>query len=556
MANDWTIGVEITDIVGVVEGSAANGSAMVAVVTKSGIWSGTDVSVFATLSFAPVAHGGSFSKVAYMGSGKFAAVTDNGKLYSLHFSTASSAPTATLMHTDAGANPITALAHAEADGSVGFACGNKVYTIPVGGGDATERMDSESVIEAGSKVYDLDYSSKGWVLLVSKADSTSASVIATANWSSTVTADFADDFSSSLPREVNYYENIAGGTWMIGREDGEVKQTTDLDTWRPPAGSPPLWVAIGGERVSYSTDSVSWTDYQISSAVTMQTANSLTFGKDGSGNDLWMCSTVPSGGNSINSLVKTSDPTDANSWTVVSDLGGDGTQNMRDVKYGNGVWATISNGGIDRSTDGGTTWQNTTGFGGWPYVGDLSLATDGAGNWVACGHSGNDFQIYKSLDDAQTWTLSTTISASPQSAQNYNKEVEYANGIWMVITPWGGTRCTSINLDNDGWVAIAGAALLNPTDFQYGGNDTWVAVTSQSGRNYTSTDNGATWTQNSGIAGVTTPMSIAYSNGVWLVSSNQFIHKSTDNGTTWTQAHSKYQYGYASIAYSSVLPNS
>ena len=89
MARDWTIGVDITDIVGVAEGDADNNDAIAVIATTSGIWSGSDIMTLATLSFTPIAAGASCNNVLRISAGKFAVTTENGKIYELTFATPS-----------------------------------------------------------------------------------------------------------------------------------------------------------------------------------------------------------------------------------------------------------------------------------------------------------------------------------------------------------------------------------------------------------------------------------------------------------------------------------
>jgi len=233
MPNDWTIGVEITDIVDVITGKANNSGLMPLIVTKAGAWHGSDITTFSTLSFSAISSSGYLKKGAiYTSSGNFIVVSDNGKMFKLSFSTPSAAPSVDLLYTNPDGIPVSAIAHAEGRSEIVFACNNKIYSIPTSGGTSTERFDTESII-SGSKVIDIDYSERGWYLIAQKADHSVATIIVTENWSSNITNNFANDISASPIYEVNYYEHLHGGTWMAGRGDGVVVNTTNIDSWRP-----------------------------------------------------------------------------------------------------------------------------------------------------------------------------------------------------------------------------------------------------------------------------------------------------------------------------------
>ena len=317
-----------------------------------------------------------------------------------------------------------------------------------------------------------------------------------------------------------------------------------------------LWVAVGGKYTNYSSDKGdTWTSYSNNNI--QGSSTSLAFGKDGSGDDLWMRSSASTNSNSVPVLWKTSDPTDQNGWSEVTshpDKTGSGTDTLRDIKYGNEVWVTIGRLGIKRSTDGGATWQSTTGFSEMQSTWDSAVASDGSGTWVAIANSGNTYHIFKSTDNAQTWSVSDThTSPSHQIDSSYEKEVKFANGIWMFITPNGGRRCTAANLSSDGWVDITTPPAW-VSDFKHSSGNTWVSVGNRDGRNYTSADNGDTWTQNSSISGTNNLPGIAYAGGVWIATSGDKIFKSDDDGSTWTLAVGSVVANH--IAINSVLPNS
>lgn len=538
MANDWTIGVEITDIVEVIAGEDVAGTDMVLVTTEDGVWSGTDVTTFATLSWTALVSGGKLAKAMYVGNGKFVTVSDNGKVYELSFETAGGPPVITTVYDDdnGAGTAVSAVAHAEAVDLIVFAQQSKVYTVPVGGGTVTQRMDTASVIEAGSKVFDVDYGPNGWTLLVEKADYSVATVIASADWGTVDTTGFATDITDSPLAEVNYYEDVDGGTWMAGREDGEVIQTTDLDDWKPAADPhTALWTGVGRDgRVLYSSDALTWSEYESPVGETSDYWD-ISFGKDGSNDDLWIIST-----NTSPELRMAADPTGGNSsWTAIDFPGS--SDLARTVEYSaTGTWIAATGDDVFRSTDGGANWTKITAVAAGAGL-NLCLATDSAGTWLM----GGTLKTLKSYDDGLNWYESTATRANG---------IEYNNGVWFLAG--NGTtsyRITSIANSNttDTWTAVTGIAEGLWAICHITGN-TWMC-SNKGNTMYLSTDNCASWSS------VTSPsagqiMALA-SDGTTIVTGNKNneVLTSTDLGTTWTQRHTSAEQVLV-IEYNKVKP--
>jgi hypothetical protein len=554
---DWTVGVEIADIVDVREGDADSNDTMAMIVVPTGVHYGTDVMTLATLTFEAVASGGNLNLGLYLSPGKFLVSSDNGKLLLLNFSTPSSAPSVSTLYTDVGEAPITAMAHAIGRDEIVFSAGNKVYTMPSAGGAATERADTETITSAGSELFDIDYSSQGWVLIIENADATKTTAVATEDWSSILTDNLPDALSASTPLQVNYTEETT--TWIVARQDGEVVTTTDLDDWRPSGIA--LWAAVGEDgNVSYSSDGTSWTTYQAYAGTTVD-EQAIAYGLNNSGDGIWM---TPRWWDSANDIGTISDITSGQGgWTTINTQMTSGI----DIAYGNGVWVAIGKAAAVRSTDGGATWTEVGNFdvsGG--ALNNSSVASDGAGNWVIVTHDGNQYRVWKSTDDAATWTASKQW-AWTAAVKWYVKEISYGNGVW-IMTTWDKQvqTCTDAGLATNAWTTVTTLPVSNserPIDIQYAGSSKWMIVGGER-MCYFSTDNGASWSAKTDVAtgasysGISAT-NVAYYDGAWIAVLNTAtqnnIFKSTNDGTTWTAVANTGK-NLTGIAYSSVLPNS
>lgn len=559
---DWTVGVDIADIVDVREGDADNNETMAMIVVPTGVHSGSEVMTLATLTFEAVASGGNLNLGLYLSPGKFLVSSDNGKIILLSFSTPSAAPSASTLYTDVGEAPITAMAHAIGRNEIVFSVGNKVYTMPSAGGAATERADTEAISSAGSELFDIDYSSQGWVLIIENADGTKTTAIASEDWSSILTANLADALAASSPLQVNYTEETT--TWIVARQDGEVVTTTDLDDWRPSGIA--LWAAVGEDgNVSYSSDGTSWTTYQ-AFAGTQIDENAIAYGLDNNGDGMWMTprwGTLAQPATSID-VGKISDITAGQGAWATSDTQMDAGM---DIAYGNGVWVGIGASAAVRSTDGGATWTEVGNFNAVAgAMNNSSVASDGTGNWVIVTHSGTQYTVWKSTDNGSTWTQSKAW-AWTAAVNWYVKEISYGNGVW-VMTTWDKQvqTCTDAGLATNAWTTVTTLPVSDserPIDVQYAGSSKWMIVGGDR-MCYFSSDNGASWSAKTDVAtgasysGVSAT-NVAYYDGAWIAVLNTAtqnnIFRSTDDGTTWTAVANTGK-NLSGIAYSSVLPNS
>lgn len=557
MARDWTIGVDITDIVGVAEGDADNNDAIAVIATTSGIWSGSDIMTLATLSFTPIAAGANCNNVLRISAGKFAVTTENGKIYELTFATPSSDPVATLVHTDAGGLPITAIAHAAGRNELVFGAGTKVYTIPVGGGVATERADGITIAAGGGldtdSVFDLDYSPEGWVLIFAMSDGSKVTAVASEDWATIDTENLPAALSASTPLQVNFTEETS--TWMVARADGELVTTTALDDWRAPAGASPVWVAVGHNGHVATNDNVTpgdaWDTYIVPNSSDHSYA--LGYGKDSSGTDIFMIGTA----DNIDSILVSSAPLDgAGTWTATADPGS--VTGLRGLAFSNfgtddnqKVWiGGGASGEIIRFTNG--AWSNYD-------IGtdDIwDVATDGGQNWViATVESNREFAYWKSTDNGATFARSFK-EAWVTNANGFRRFVGYGNGVWVATNRNRIHIASDSDLTTNTWT-LAHTTTDHINDVQYGADNKWMAI-GHARDVYTSTDNGSTWSQATDIPGANEPMSVAYSDGAWVVVTNGTVNNilvSTDHGASWSVAASTGGV-LIRVAVNSILPNS
>jgi predicted RecA/RadA family phage recombinase len=321
-----------------------------------------------------------------------------------------------------------------------------------------------------------------------------------------------------------------------------------------PAVHSPMWVAVGGNKLAYSTDAIptgSWTEVSTAGVFSFK---DLTFGKNASGTDTWYgCSTSDS-----KAVGYSTDPTDAASWTVVNPPGtGGGTA----IEYGATETLIMGreheNYTIRRSTDYALNWVDSTIHNANNSKATDSLATDGDGIWLA--GMGSLGVILKSYDDGINWYKSADLGNDKHIG------LEYANGVW-VATEEGETIniCTDVGADTstDTWTAINPPVWNRAADpITHVTGSTWMIGAAR--RNiYKSTDNAASWTDVTKLdnpgGGQTNnnPYSMA-SDGtsVVVVGKNGFINVSTDLGVSWTIPHTmSANQSLVAVEYNKVKP--
>jgi|TARA_R110000824_G_scaffold39325_2_gene119006 hypothetical protein len=321
-----------------------------------------------------------------------------------------------------------------------------------------------------------------------------------------------------------------------------------------PAAHSPLWVAVGGTKLVYSTDATptgSWTEITVAGVGSF---DDLTFGKNASGTDTWYgCSTSDS-----KAVAYSTDPTDADSWSTVNPPGaGGGTA----IEYGATETLIMGreheNYAIRRSTDYALNWVNSTINGAGNSKATDSLATDGAGKWLA--GMGVLGLILKSYDDGINWYKSADLGSDKHIG------LEYANGVWVATEEGESINiCTDVgeNTGTDTWTAINPPVTNRPADaVTHVTASTWMLGATR--RNmYISTDNAASWTSVTSLPkyGGGNTNNNAYSlasDGTSIVATGRegYINVSTDLGANWTTVHTMSSNQHmVSVEYNKIKP--
>jgi hypothetical protein len=348
--------------------------------------------------------------------------------------------------------------------------------------------------------------------------------------------------------QVNYTEET--NTWIVARQDGEVVTTDDLDTWRSAAT---LWVATTNQgHVAHSTDGTNWSVY---SGANTGNGTDISFGKDASGDDLW----IVANDSWSEELSLSSDPTQGSgSWTLKDIPGGNYATEC--VAYGaNGTWLASANGQdnasiskVFRSTDGGASWAaitNNTAIG----TGHKFLTTDGNGNWLLAQPANAGGNRGMSTDDGLTWTVP---AISPYGG---TYDIEYANGMWMWVRAGYVFTASDADFQASNWTQNGAFNKLSRGLCHVSGQ-TWVCGGTEQREVWRTTDNGTTWTQVSSIPWVSsghliTSMATDGTDIILLAHRPNKIYRSSDMGGTWTEV---FDIGVGTrawdIAYNKVLP--
>jgi hypothetical protein len=347
------------------------------------------------------------------------------------------------------------------------------------------------------------------------------------------------------------YSSIAG---VSGKTTAQIAKVSGETASDAPASHSPLWVAVGGTKLAYSTDAIptgSWTEVSLSGIFSFK---DLTFGKNASGTDTWYgCSTSDS-----KAVGYSTDPTDANSWSTVNPPGsGGGTAIEYSATETIVMGREHENYTIRYSTNYGIDWADSTINGASNSKATDSLATDGAGKWLA--GMGTLGLILKSYDDGINWYKSADLGSDKHIG------LEYANGVW-VATEEGETTniCTDVGEDTgtDTWTAIDPPVWNRPADaIAHVTGSTWMLGATR--RNmYLSTDNAASFESVTSLPkyGGGNTNNNAYSlasDGTSIVATGRegYINVSTDLGDSWITAHTMSANQHmVSVEYNKVKP--
>ena len=196
-----------------------------------------------------------------------------------------------------------------------------------------------------------------------------------------------------------------------------------------------------------NSDRTSWTTYDsISTADVNDNDFDIAFGKDNSGNGIYIC-TRDGGARELQ--VSGTDVTSTAAWTDISTNsaaeGGGSTnkKNIMQVLWGarsdgtaSGTWMAVGHQGdedIYRSTDGGANWSaidlsNLSGHDSGVYVN--GIASDGAGKWAFA--QANRF--YYSTNDGASFAVSTPFSSGQgKGVPGRIHAIIFTNSSWVIM---------------------------------------------------------------------------------------------------------------------------
>ena len=207
---------------------------------------------------------------------------------------------------------------------------------------------------------------------------------------------------------------------------------------------------------------------------------------------------------------------------------------------GSDVWCAANNYcSIFRSADNGATWSKV--FDDYAARGSEvgPIATDGAGNWLACEYnSSSKTRVYGSVDNGASWALAGTVT-NATARSLYCMGTDGA-GVWIIGTRknLGATALVMRSIDlGANWTAVQGLSVADNTSVAADGVGNWCMGTYNSGKIFRSSDDGVTWEEVYDPPSPTTTIEglCTDGEGAWWCGSYQEaeLHKSANAGATW-----------------------
>jgi len=325
-----------------------------------------------------------------------------------------------------------------------------------------------------------------------------------------------------------------------------------------PASAPAAdvqWGIVGEDgAVGYGSGSspTGWTGYRSPNSNNSNDHTDIGYGKDGSGDGLWVRTTS----NNNLELAYSSDITD--SWTSVNVTG-----RRYNVKWSNDKWiavGTTSQNDILTSTDG-ATWSSVdiTGLSGLSGTDIHSLATDGGNNWIF----GQDDRVYASTNHGVDWFLLKDFDDSSNI-----REAAYSNNKWYVMRTGinGGSSVEKVGVassaSSGSWTDSADILIGNNAKAMFASISTGSASEStvivvNSDDMARSTDSGATFTRTQNCLPFGSANGISSDgSGNWVVVHNGGdISYSNDDGATWSTGVENLIFTSGTEAIKSVAPD-
>jgi len=168
---------------------------------------------------------------------------------------------------------------------------------------------------------------------------------------------------------------------------------------------------------------------------TTKTIRALGYGKDASGNPIYIASQTTTTANEI--AVSSTDVTSTNTWTMVNLTGSSNSKvQIFDVVWGAdsggaaaGTWMAVgeqsSGQHVYRSRDGGASWSSIAVPSGDSGEDVHTIASNGSGTWAFV----HDDGFYLSTNDGASFTKSTPFTNERGLGIGYNK----SNNTWIAI---------------------------------------------------------------------------------------------------------------------------
>jgi len=221
-------------------------------------------------------------------------------------------------------------------------------------------------------------------------------------------------------------------------------------------------------------------------------------------------------------------------WTQHTSSGQRIWHNIATSADGTKLAATVENGYIYTSTDGGSTWTERTNAGSRNWR-DIASSDDGT-KLVAGVYNG---YIYTSTDSGATWTERTSAGS-----KLWNAITSSDDGTKLVAGVYNGYIYTSTD-SGATWTERNAAGVIKYW-FSIASSDDGTKLVAAAfygpsftkGSLYTSTDSGATWTErtSAGAEYWGTVASSADGTKVIAAANNSgYVYTSTDSGVSWTQ---------------------
>jgi hypothetical protein len=427
-----------------------------------------------------------------------------------------------------------------------------------------------------SNCYDICYSSNLWVIVGGGNNH-----IATSS-DGNVWTGLGNTFFQYNGKSVNYLNDL----WFVGGQNNIMDNTkntiftsTNGNDWIPKVdynilnlcsgieyAKPllPQFIVTGTDVSSIATifTTISTNEWKIAQTSTISYRNGVAYGKDGSGNGLFVAVGVASKV-FISSI-------DGTNWTEISNTdindnsvftsSGKGIAFGKD-NLGNNLWVAVGNGQNSfASSINGTEWTGRGGYnvtavrqsnGTYTYIqpifdtgaNEVVYGKDDVGNglWVAVGGSSNN--CIASSTNGTTWTGRGGITIlSNGFSVAFGKDAT-GNNLWVVVGKGKYNFATSTN--GITWIGRGNSgtsAIFYECNGVAYGNNLWVVVGSGSSDSFATSTDGIIWTPRGGKTNLFDwrGNNVKYGkdnlgNGLWIAGGKGTSHKiaTSINGITW-----------------------